>query len=62
MKCNLDWAGEFQTMAERMRLCESEEQMYQQLKKFKDQFNSDFGNLSRAKRLRRGFRGWEEDD
>ena len=52
-------------MAERMRLCKSEEQMYQQLKKFKDQFNSDFGKLSRANRLKigfRGFRGFEEDD
>lgn len=62
MKCNLDWAGEFQTMAERMRLCTSEEQMYQQLNKFKNQFNSDFRKLSRANRLRRGFRGFEEDD
>ena len=38
LRTNLDWAGEFQTMAERMRLCESEEQMYRQLQKFKEEF------------------------
>ena len=60
LRSNLDWAGEFQTMAEKMRLCESEEQMYQTLRKFKEQFfNSEYGRLSRAKRMKRGFRwGW----
>ena len=29
---NLDWAGVFRTMSERMALCESEEQMYQTLR------------------------------
>lgn len=63
MRTNLDWAGEFMTMSERMRLCESEEQMYQQLKRFKEEFNSEYGELSRLKRDRRGFSGinkmWE---
>ena len=63
LRGNLDWAGEFQTMAERMRLCESEEQMYQTLRKFKEQFfNSEYGRLSRAKRMKRGFRWRDEQD
>ena len=32
LRTNLDWAGYFTTMAERMTLCESEEQMYRQIK------------------------------
>lgn len=61
LRSNLDWAGEFQTMAERMRLCESEEQMYNALRKFKEQvFSSEYGRLSRAKRMRRGFR-WDAE-
>lgn len=50
------WACMFQTMAERTRKCTSEEQMYQQLKKFKDDFSSEYGKLSRAKRKKSGFR------
>lgn len=53
---NLDWAGIFMTMAERMRLCSSEEHMYQQLKTFKEEFNSDYGKLSRRKRNKKGFK------
>lgn len=53
---NLDWAGVFMTMAERMRLSTSEEQMYQQLKEFKEKFNSDYGKLSRRKRNKKGFK------
>ena len=56
LKTNLDWAGEFQTMAERMRLCESEEQMYRQLQKFKDEFNTEYGRLGRTQRSKTGFR------
>lgn len=56
MKNNLDWAGVFMTMAERMRLCMNEEQMYRQLKKFKEEFNSEYGKLSRAERSKKGFR------
>jgi hypothetical protein len=63
LRSNLDWAGEFQTMAERMAHCESEEQMYQTLRKFKEQFfNSEYGRLSRAKRMKRGFRWRDEQD
>lgn len=55
MKTNLDWAGEFMTMAERMARCKSEEQMYWQLRSFKEEFNSEYGRLSRAKRNKDGF-------
>ena len=58
LKTNLDWAGEFRTMAERMMLCESEEQMYKQLQRFKEEFNTEYGRLSRAQRNRVGFR-WQ---
>ena len=54
---NLDWAGEFQTMAYRMSHCESEEQMYLALRKFKEEvFMPEYGKLSRAKRMTKGFR------
>lgn len=62
MKTNLDWAGEFMTMAERMARCESEEQMYQQLRNFKEMFNSEYGRLSRAKRNKDGFRQEDIND
>lgn len=57
----LDWSGWFTTMAERMRKCESEEQMYRQLRKFKEEFNSEYGKLSRAKRNKKGFDANEEE-
>jgi len=56
LRTNLDWAGEFQMMAERMRFCESEEQMYRQLQKFKEEFNTEYGRLSRTQRSKTGFR------
>ena len=56
LRTNLDWAGEFRTMAERMMLCESEEQMYRQLQKFKEEFNNEYRRLSRTQRSRTGFR------
>lgn len=60
LRSNLDWAGCFQTMAERMSLCTSEEQMYRALRKFKEEyFMKEYGKLSRAKRRRKGFR-WED--
>lgn len=63
LRSNLDWAGEFQTMAEKMRLCESEEQMYRTVRNFKEQFfNSEYGRLSRAKRRKKGFRWCEQDE
>ena len=58
---NLDWSGLFMTMAERMRKCESEEQMYRQLRKFKEEFNSEYGKLSRAKWNKKGFDANEEE-
>ena len=60
LRTNLDWAGYFTTMAERMTLCESEEQMYRQIRRFKeDDFMPEYGRLSRAKRRKKGFR-WRE--
>ena len=55
MKTNRDWAGAFMIMADRMLRCESEEQMYQKLHSFKEEFNSEYGRLSRAKRNKNGF-------
>jgi hypothetical protein len=66
LRSNLNWAGYFTTMAERMSLCESEEQMYRQLRRFKEEdFMPEYGRLSRAKRRRKGFRwrdGEEDED
>lgn len=60
LRSNFDWAGEFQTMAEKMRLCESEEQMYKTLRRFKeDIFTSEYGRLSRTKRRKKGCR-WKD--
>lgn len=60
LRSNLDWAGCFQTMVERMSLCTSEEQMYRALRKFKEEdFMKEYGKLSRAKRRRKEFR-WED--
>ena len=60
LRSNLDWAGYFRTMAERMSLCESEEQMYIQLRRFKEEdFMPEYGKLSRAKRRIKGFR-WRD--
>ena len=39
--------------------CKSEEDMYRQLKKFKEEFNTEYGKLSRAKRRKTGFRDYE---
>lgn len=63
LRSNLDWAGYFKTMAERMTLCESEEQMYCQIRRFKDEdFMPEYGRLSRAKRMKKGFRWHEQDE
>ena len=58
-KNNLDWAGMFQTMANKIACCQSEEQMYRLLHSFKDEFNEEYGKLSRAKRMTDGFRSKE---
>ena len=61
LRSNLDWAGYFQTMANRMSYCESEEQMYKVLRRFKEEdFMSEYGRLSREKRRKHGFR-WRDD-
>lgn len=60
LRSNLNWAGYFRTMAERMSLCESEEQMYKQLRRFKEEdFMPEYGRLSRTKRRTKGFR-WRD--
>ena len=60
LRSNLDWARRFKIMAVRMSLCESEEQMYKQLRQFKEEdFIPEYGRLSRAKRRIKGFR-WRD--
>ena len=60
LRSNLDWARYFKIMAVRMSLCESEEQMYKQLRQFKEEdFMPEYGRLSRAKRRTKGFR-WRD--
>lgn len=56
MKSKWDWSGLFMTMSLKMKNCTSEEDMYLRLKSFKDEFNSEYGSLSRMKRLKNGFR------
>lgn len=60
LQSNLNWAGVFQTMANRMSHCTSEEQMYRVLKRFKEEeFMPEYGRLSRTKRRKKGFR-WRD--
>lgn len=62
LRSRSNWAGEFQTMAQRMMYCESEEQMYEVLRNFKeDIFMPEYGRLSRTKRMKKGFRGEAEN-
>ena len=61
MKNNYDWSGIFQTIATKVAKAKSEEQMYRILNNFKDDFNEEYGKLSRAKRLTDGFRDWEDN-
>lgn len=60
MKNQYDWSGMLQTIAAKVAKSKSEEQMYRILKDFKDEFNTEYGKLSRTKRLTDGFREWEE--
>ena len=60
LKSKYDWAGMFQTMSLKIVESTSEEQMYRILREFKDEFNSEYGKLSRVKRLAKGFREKEE--
>lgn len=50
-----DWTEMFQTMANKVAKCRSEELLYRQLKDFKDEFNSQYGKLSRMNRQKDGF-------
>ena len=56
---NLDWSGYFTTWSEQLRYCDSEEDIYKKLKKFKEEFNSAYGKLSRRKRRKDGLRYME---
>ncbi len=60
MKNNYDWSGMLQTIAAKVAKSTSEEQMYRILKDFKDDFNTEYDKLNRAKRLTGGFRDWED--
>lgn len=47
---NLDWCGFFTTASLQVRRAKSEEDLYRRLRKIKDDFNSEYGKLSRKKR------------
>ena len=61
MKNNYDWSEMLQTIADKVAKAKSEEQMYRILKDFKDEFNEEYGKLSRTKRLTDGFRDYMPD-
>lgn len=58
---NENWCGYLRTWSEQLRRCDSEEDLYRKLGKFKDEFNSAYGKLSRKERRKRGFRYTEGD-
>lgn len=58
---NMDWSGYFRTWSEQLIYCNSEEDLYSKLKKFKEEFNSAYGKLSRRDRSKKGFR-YKEDE
>ena len=58
---NWDWCGYLRTWSEQLTYCDSEEDLYRKLSKFKDEFNSAYGKLSRKERRKRGFRYTEGD-
>lgn len=53
---NMDWSGYFRTWSEQLSYCDSEEDLYRKLKKFKEEFGSAYGKLSRKERRKCGFR------
>ena len=57
----MDWSGYFRTWSEQLSYCTSEEDIYRKLKKFKEEFNSAYGKLSRRKRRKDGFRYMESE-
>lgn len=58
----LDWSGYFRTWSEQLTYCDSEEDLYQKLKKFKEEFNPAYGQLSRKTRRKYGFRYAEGEE
>lgn len=58
---NLDWSGYFRTWSIQLMYCDSEEELYRKLKKFKEEFNSSYGKLSRRERRKNGFRYAESE-
>ncbi len=56
----MDWSGYFRTWSEQLRYCTSEEDLYKKLMKFKEEFNSAYGKLSRKERRKSGFRYLED--
>ena len=59
---NLDWSGYFRTWSEQLGYCTSEEDLYKKLNKFKNEFNSAYGKLSRRERMRDGFKYAEGEE
>ena len=53
---NMDWCGYLRTWSEQIANCDSEEDLYRKLRKFKEDFNPAYGRLSRTQRMRNGFR------
>ena len=58
---NWNWCGYLRTWSEQLTYCDSEEDLYRKLRKFKEEFNSAYGKLSRKERRKRGFRYTEGD-
>lgn len=58
---NWDWCGYLRTWSEQLTYCDSEEDLYRKLGKFKYEFNSAYGKLSRKERRKRGFRYTEDE-
>ena len=57
----LDWSGYFRTWSEQLRYCNSEEDLYKKLKKFKEEFNPAYQKLSHRKRRKDGFSRYDEE-
>ena len=57
----MDWSGYFRTWSEQLSYCTSEEDLYKKLMKFKEEFNSAYGKLSRRKRRKDRFRYMESE-
>ncbi len=49
-----DWSGFLHTWAEQVSLCDSEKDLYRKLKKFKEDFGSYYGKISRKQAKLKG--------